>query len=281
MLRVAVAGANLSQQNFLYCNGRGTKRKKRKKMKARGTLAVLMFVVVAIASLDASRGAESAGHTGDSSAVASPLITGKVIEVLSAGRYTYVQVEVGTQKVWAASSPSKVKAGEVVSFAGDLPMENFESKALKRTFEKIYFVGRLHIQGEAVGGQDGSQLPPGHPPVGEKADAASGVDIAKIEKAPGGKSIAEVYAGKESLAGKKVTVRGMVVRFNESILNRNWIRLQDASCQGAISDLAVTSREKVEKGRIVTVSGVLATNKDFGYGYRYEVLLEDAAVSAQ
>ena len=39
-----------------------------------------------------------------------------------------------------------------------------------------------------------------------------------------------------------------------------------------------TTTDEATPGEIVTVSGTVAANRDFGMGYRYEALLEDAKV---
>jgi hypothetical protein len=229
-------------------------------------------------------------------------IKGKVVETFPSGGYTYVQVDTGSEKAWAAASSSEAKVGDAVSFSGQMPMENFESKSLKRNFEKIYFVDEIAVEGSKPKGQKGADalppghpqlepkagaaaegaLPSGHPPVKPKAGAAAAaLDASKVEKAPGGSTVVDIFAGKDALAGKKVTVRGLVVRYNASILDRNWLRLRDASCKDGSPDLSVTTKAETEVGRIVTVSGVLATNKDFGSGYRYEVLVEDATIDGK
>ena len=70
---------------------------------------------------------------------------GKVLETMNAAGYTYVQVEENGQKLWVAVMETKVKAGDVVEFPDSPPMINFQSKSLKRTFDKIIFAPGLRI----------------------------------------------------------------------------------------------------------------------------------------
>ncbi len=56
----------------------------------------------------------------------------------------------------------------------------------------------------------------------------------------------------------------------------NWVHIQDGTEFEGKFDLTVTSTESFKVGSVVTLEGVLALNKDFGYGYSYEVLLEKA-----
>jgi len=71
-------------------------------------------------------------------------------------------------------------------------------------------------------------------------------------------------------------VRGQVAKYNPEIMERNWVHLQDGTEFDGKYDLTVTSVEPFEVGQVITVEGILALNKDFGYGYEYELLLEKA-----
>ena len=59
-------------------------------------------------------------------------------------------------------------------------------------------------------------------------------------------------------------------------MERNWVHLQDGTEFEGKFDLTVTSSEAFEVGQVVTLEGILALNRDFGYGYSYEILLEKA-----
>lgn len=113
--------------------------------------------------------------------------------------------------------------------------------------------------------------------------AAGGSHAAEkaITKAKGGYTVEEVYANKAKLNGKKVTVRGKVVKFSTGIMGRNWIHLQDGSGKQGTNDLTVTTQQSATIGDVVVVTGVAAAAKDFGGGYKYEVILEEATVKAE
>ena len=59
-------------------------------------------------------------------------------------------------------------------------------------------------------------------------------------------------------------------------MKRNWIHLQDGSKDDF--DLVVTSNAFVPEGTIVTIKAKVVLNKDFGAGYRYDLILEDGIV---
>ena len=102
-----------------------------------------------------------------------------------------------------------------------------------------------------------------------------------ITKAKGGYTVEELYIKKNQLDGKKVKVRGKVVKFNPNIMGKNWLHLQDGTGKQGNNDITVTTRQNANLGGIVLVTGVVVTNKDFGGGYRYEVMLDDAAIAAE
>ena len=121
-------------------------------------------------------------------------------------------------------------------------------------------------------------MPADHP----AAKPGEEVDLSGIAKAEGGKTVAEVFAEKASLAGKPVTVRGKVVKVNGGIMGKNWLHVRDGSGAEGTNDLTVTtSGELPELGTIVVVTGPVTLDKDFGMGYQYAVILEDAEVKAE
>jgi len=98
----------------------------------------------------------------------------------------------------------------------------------------------------------------------------------KIDHVPGEITISELFSKKDSYAGKTVKIKGQVTKFNPAIMNKNWIHLQDGTEADGKFDLTVTSDIEVSVEDVVTLEGVIALNKDFGFGYFYEVLMEDA-----
>ncbi len=70
---------------------------------------------------------------------------GKVVNTMNAAGYTYVEVEENGKKLWVAVMETKVKVGDIVEFPDSPPMQNFQSKTLNRTFEKIIFAPGLRV----------------------------------------------------------------------------------------------------------------------------------------
>jgi len=121
-------------------------------------------------------------------------------------------------------------------------------------------------------------MPADHP----AAKPGEEVDLSGIAKAEGGKTVAEVFAEKASLAGKPVTVRGKVVKVNGGIMGKNWLHVRDGSGAEGTNDLTVTTAAELpELGTIVVVTGPVTLDKDFGMGYQYDVIVEDAEIKVE
>lgn len=205
--------------------------------------------------------------------------TGRVAETMDAGTYTYVRVEEDGKEIWAAAGRFTVAVGDRVVVPLDMPMENFHSDTLDRDFPIVYFAQTIAREGETVN----AEMPAGHPPVSGAAAAHDPVDLPSVEPAAGGVTVAKIWADKAALAGSSVTVRGEVVKFNGGIMGTNWIHLQDGtgSVDAGTHDITVTSSSTARIGDVVTATGTVAVDKDFGAGYLYAVLIEDAAIAAK
>jgi hypothetical protein len=206
-------------------------------------------------------------------------ISGKVVETMNAGGYTYVCVEKNGKKTWVAVPEMKVTVGSKMSFQPGSVMPNFTSKTLNRTFDSIVFSGGP----VAAGGQAAPGMPGGDPThAGSKANVASLDKNIKVEKAAGDNAytIGETYAKSTALNKKQVAVKGKVVKFSQGIMGKNWVHIQDGSGdqQKGTHDLVATTQDTAAVGDIVTITGTFAKDKDFGAGYNYKAIIEDAKV---
>jgi hypothetical protein len=192
---------------------------------------------------------------------------GKVLETMNSGGYTYVRLNTGSEEVWIAAPETTVAVGDEVSYTNGMPMEGFRSNTLSKTFDLIYFVPAIQKKGGT-----------GTAPAKGSAAPAAAVEVKGVEKAPGGVTVTEIFAGKDKLIGKEVTVRGQVVKYNGGILGRNWLHIQDGSGKAGTNDITVTSQNTTEVGKVVLVKGTLAANKDFGGGYKYDLIIENATL---
>ncbi len=196
--------------------------------------------------------------------------TGVVQEVLQVTSYTYLNVKEGDRDFWIAVTKRESKVGETISFAAGHEQKNFESKDLQRKFDSIYFVDRLIGDEQSMPAGHGSMQMSGQPkPALEKQEIS-------VERAEGGITIGELLAAPDSYAGKTVLIKGQVTKVNRAIMGKNWIHLQDGTNAEGKFDLTITTQEQANIGDVVTFEGTIVLNKDFGAGYVYEVLMEEA-----
>ncbi|MBS1819325.1 MAG: OB-fold nucleic acid binding domain-containing protein [Acidobacteria bacterium] len=228
--------------------------------------------------------ASAAGPAAAPAAGVENAFTGTIAETMDSGGYTYARLEGGGKNdVWIAAPQFDAKVGEQVSVALDMPMPGFQSKTLNRTFPTLYFVQDVARNGQPLAGGNRPSAPAlmtGHGSSGNGGSSTAAPSVQKLEPPAGGLSVADVFAKKDSLSGKSVTVRGTVVKFNGGIMDRNWLHIQDGSGSATAknNDLTITTNADVKVGDVVIMTGVVGTNKDFGYGYAYDVMLEKATL---
>jgi hypothetical protein len=92
------------------------------------------------------------------------------------------------------------------------------------------------------------------------------------------KTVAAINGSGRDLAGQTVSAQGRVVKVLNGIMKRNFIHVQDGTGDAYTNDLIVTSKQSAKVGDQVTISGVVAVNRNFGGGYLYPLLVEDASI---
>lgn len=206
-------------------------------------------------------------------------VSGKVVSTMVSGGYTYIEIEAADKKrTWVAVPKANVAVGDKVEVAGGMIMDGFTSKSLNRTFDTIIFADSVITPGKGDAGAAAPSMPMNSLHPGQDAKAKQEVKPGSIVKAKGGYTVAEVFAKKNSLKGKKVAVKGKVTKVSSGIMGKNWLHIQDGSGKEGSSDLTVTTAEMAAVGDVVTVTGTLAVDKDFGMGYFYNAIMEDASV---
>jgi hypothetical protein len=229
------------------------------------------------------------------------VVAGRVVESLDAASYTYANIETAEGNQWVAIPQTELEAGQEVVFAPGMEMQNLESKSLGKTFDSVVFSSGVSPHGvngpanPAMGAPAGGdsfaealQSESGRPAMGDQmASGGSGAAVVasadvQVEKAEGENAytVGELHAQSSELNDKQVAVRGRVMKVSRMIMGKNWIHIQDGSGNPADNthDLVVTTMAEPEKDSVVVVEGILQANKDFGSGYRYDVIIEDAEI---
>ena len=201
-------------------------------------------------------------------------VAGTVLETLEGGGFTYARLRTAAGDEWFVLGPANVKKGDKVTVQVKMTAEKFASKSLNRTFDKITFAD---LASGAPAGINKENMAATH------AVAAAGpgdVGPIAVPRAEGGKTVSELWGQRALLGDSTVTVRGKVVKSMAGIMGKNWIHLRDGSGTRELGDddITVTTTAEVKVGETVTVTGVLRTDKDFGAGYKYAAIIEDAKI---
>jgi hypothetical protein len=184
----------------------------------------------------------------------------KVQESLNSGGYTYMKVKDGQKSYWIAMTQRDIKAGDTIRFNEQGWMKNFHSKTLNRTFDNILFAADTDAQTTA-----------------QRVENIKPNIMQSKYKTKDTLTIAELFKNRDAYVGKKVTLRAKVTKVSRQIMKRNWIHLEDGSRFMNMDDLVFTSTQTPPKvGDIVYATGTVVKDKDFGYGYFYPLIVENA-----
>ncbi len=236
-----------------------------------------MEAVITSPNIGGGHGASAVGHGGV--AATGALRTGEVKETMTTAGYTYVRVDTGSGVTWAAGPETTVAVGQRVEMPVGQAMANFHSASLDRDFDEVWFVDWIRPEGSSPAPAASADPHGGMSPSGTSGTLAPAGDIEPLE---GGQTVAGVFA---LSGGSDAAVRGRLVKINRGILGSDWLHLQDGTGSAAdkTHDLVVTASTGVQAdvGDVVVVRGKVATNKDFGAGYTYALLVEEATVTVE
>ena len=187
------------------------------------------------------------------------------IEILQAERYSYLRVVEKADTFWIASTKFEAKTGSNYFYRGGLLKTDFESLEHKRIFDKIYLVSSI-IEASA------------HPGGSGEAVATESIPVTnEIKNIAGVVKLKDILGSKEKQAGKIIIVAGKCVKANYGIMGKNWFHIQDGTkVNGKICDLTITTTESIPLGANVAFEGKIYLNKDFGAGYKYDIIMEEA-----
>ena len=235
--------------------------------------------------------------------------TAVAVEILQAPPYVYGKVKEGDKEYWMAAPSAKVAVGDEISFSEQMWMQNFTSKTLNRTFDKVMFASSLVTKAPATKAQEKKVQKDEKPASEEKEEIKENsepkesaqkeekiiqptiINVAEEynestsaanKEAPAQTSVKifsveQIYAQADDLNNSTVSVKGKVVKVSEDIMGRNWIHIQDGTGSKGTDDLVFTSpTDSAVVGDEITATGTLKTNIDFGYGYSYSVIIENS-----
>ncbi len=222
------------------------------------------------ASASSSSSASPAYHTMDEAGDNTDMHTVVCQDFLHTDKYTYMDVTENGNRFWIAVPRSDVVKGGTYSYTGGLKKANFKSTEYDRVFETIYLVSGITQAGGSSGGGSAVDRALAHQQNPEGASTP-------VNLAPRGDlvKIKDLFDNRAKYEGMVVTVKGRCVKINKMIMGRNWVHIDDGSLKDG-GDLTVTTMADVPLGSEATMTGTIGLNRDFGAGYMYEVIMEDA-----
>jgi len=236
----------------------------------------------------------------------SETISGKILETMDAAGYTYVNLSTVNGTLWVALPQTAVSVGDEITCKPGMEMQDFHSNSFDRTFARIIFsegvVGSepLNPHNLTAAQNNAPQEDPFEAAVKSEKQASSGTQIQPqlssggsmgaiapfaeitVEKAEGANAftVGDLFDRAQELDGQTIRVRGKVVKYNANIMGKNWLHIQDGTGDPMKNthDLVITTTQELGSPRVLTVEGKLVANKDFGAGYKYEVIIENGSI---
>jgi len=192
----------------------------------------------------------------------------EISEVLQANRYSYLEVVENGNTIWLATSKGDFSPNQKLRYRGGLLKTNFKSEEHDRVFEKLYLVSQIQVQASTPNTKELTTTP--SPGPAKAVDTANLKDIITIK---------EIIQNPTKFKDQVVRVLGTVTKVNPNIMNRNWIHIQDGSADQY--DFILTSSSNIPAGHQVVFEGVIKLDVNFGAGYSYDIIMEDAKFSLQ
>ena len=209
---------------------------------------------------------------------------GKVLEIQGVMGYKYLKVDENGTQHWVAIANAPVAVGDRVGYDKRTIMHDFESKSLGKTFKEIIFASEVYLPQKVQKPQSmkdilglGSKDP--HKGMGMGMSPDEEEKPAKPFVKKDTYTVEEVHMWRKSLEGQVISLEGTVFKVSHQIMKRDWVHLGDGTGveKELTDDLVFTAASTdIKTGDEVIATGKVIVNKDFGYGYFYKVLIQDA-----
>jgi len=205
---------------------------------------------------------------------------GKILEVTPVMGYDYLKVDENGKMRWIAIATAPVKVGDKIGYDTQTMMKNFKSKTLNKTFDEIIFANEVYLPQKIKSLKSMIEAQAIIPKVNHQQPKNIKHQKKKDFQEKEFYTIAELFFYRANLAGKKVKVKAKVRKVSHQIMKRDWVHLEDGSGSETehSNDIVFTAQStSVKVGDSIIATGTIVIEKDFGYGYFYPVLGEDAS----
>ncbi len=194
-----------------------------------------------------------------------------VQEVLTSTNNLYLKVEEGSKTYWLATGLGSIKPGKKYFFNEAVIKRDFRSEELDREFDSIYLVSQLLPESRKEElkrmGFNPHQADSSEAHGKSEGEARGKEKVSKV-------SLEELLANPKRYQNQVVEVSGTCTKINEGIMERNWIHLKSDPADA--QEIVATSGSTVGVGETITLRAIVRLDKDFGAGYTYPILLEEA-----
>ncbi len=192
----------------------------------------------------------------------------KIVDILPTEKYVYLEVEEKDKSFWIATSKRVVQKDEIYFYRGGLLKTDFKSKEYNRVFDTLYLVSNIVLDshGSNLDSIDTTM-------VGIETHSSFVVPDTEKYRTKEVVRIVELVNNPKAYVGELVTLKGECVKINSNIMGRNWIHLKDGSMDDY--DFVITTDIIAQVGSTISIRGKVAVEKDFGAGYKYDIIVEE------
>ena len=245
---------------------------------------ILIIALFTTTNYAAEPGHEGHDHEKNVHTASEAIYYGKVLEIQSVMGSKYLKVDENGTQHWVAIANAPVTVGDKIGYDKRTIMHDFKSKSLGKTFKEIIFASDVYLPQKAhkpksmkdmlgLGSKDphkgmGMGMSPDEE--GKPAKPFVQKDVYTVE---------EVHMWRKSLEGHVISLEGTVFKVSHQIMKRDWVHIGDGTGieKELTDDLVFTAASTdIKAGDKVIAKGKVVVNKDFGYGYFYKVLIQDA-----
>lgn len=237
-------------------------------------------------------GHEGHDHPKSESITEQKIYYGKIMEIKPAMGYKYLKVDENGTEVWVAIANAPVAIGDKIGYDKKTIMKDFKSKTLNETFKEIFFASDVYLPQKVQkpsGMKDTLSLSTAEK--GPRTGTGRGMSPVEDEEKPNkpfikkdAYTVEEIHMWRKELKDQIISIKGSVFKVSRGIMKLDWVHIGDGTGneQKRTDDLVFTAASTALKhGDHVIAAGKVVVDKDFGYGYFYKVIIQDASFKVQ
>lgn len=217
---------------------------------------------------------------------------GKILEIKPAMGYKYLKIDENGTEIWVAIANAPVAIGDKVGYDKQTMMTNFKSKTLDQEFKEIFFASDVYLPQKVQRPKSMKEML-GLSAVKKDPHAGMGRGLSPVEEngtpakafvKKDAYTIEEIHMWRKALKDQIISIKGSVFKVSRNIMKLDWVHLGDGTGneKKLTDDLVFTATNTtLKQGDNVIAKGKVIVDKDFGYGYFYKVIIQDASFKVQ